>query len=75
MNRGDVSHERGSSHTLHLFRVGQVKKGVSQRVETGKLENKVGPVKGETTPAKPQQIVAMWGSGFLLPDFLAFQEK
>lgn len=34
-------------------------KGVSQRVETGKLENKVGLVKGEAAPAQPQQTVAM----------------
>lgn len=34
-------------------------KGVSQRVETDKLENKVGLVKGEAVPDQPQQIVAM----------------
>ena len=50
-------------------------KGVSQRVETGKLENKVGLAKGEAAPGQPQQTVAMQGCGSLLPDFLGFQEK
>lgn len=37
--------------------------------DCGKLENKVGPVKGEAAPAQPQQTVAIWGFGSCVARF------
>lgn len=41
----------------------------------GKLENKVGSVKGETAPAQPQQIVAMQECGSCAVTFSWFFRK